>query len=758
MHPMTATLKSYIFRSFNILSAVDPNAGNGTRQTQFSNRKKQQTNDTETDVPRAKCSAKSFGSRHMFLLSVITFLSLFFALPAQADQVSLAWDANAPTPSGYRLYQREAGQAYDYSNPVWTGTQTTCTLPDLTEGTQYYFVVRAYAGDEESGDSNEATYLAQANQPPVANAGVDLTVSGSTLVTLDGSTSSDPDNDLLTYAWTQLNGTTVTLSDAAAVAPSFSAPASAVAIATLTFQLTVTDPSGLSSSDTCTVYISATAPVNEAPVAEAGSNQTVVSGNTVQLNGSQSADPNGDAMTYYWTQNGGPAVQLSSTSAINPTFTAPTVNAGDTATLIFELTVTDAQAASGADTCIVLVTAAAPADSDGDGVADDQDAFPDDPSESVDTDSDGTGNNADTDDDNDGMPDDWELQYGLNPLADDSALDSDQDGVSNIDEYTDGTDPSEADNNQAPVQPGMLIPADGDIDIETTVKLQATEFSDPDADDYHAQTEWLILAENGQDIVLHIYRDKGKLTEYRLPRLTLDPNTTYICRVRYYDNQNEASAWSEAVTFTTMTSKNDKNSNGVLDEQDVSATTDLNLNGTPDLEETRYTRSVIALDSAYMMSVSVEDNDAEVTVDGAGVIDPDTIEDSPDMENVHTYGLFTFRIKVQEAGQEITARIFLSDGVADDTEWVSITTDDDWTNCQSEVTRNTDGYSIQRSLKDGGEDDADGVANGIIISTMAPVLKDSGRDQVGDNFEDSDSLSDPGTPSSQGCFIGSLLN
>jgi hypothetical protein len=62
----------------------------------------------------------------------------------------------------------------------------------------------------------------------------------------------------------------------------------------------------------------------------------------------------------------------------------------------------------------------------------------------VDTDSDATCDAVDTDDDNDGMPDSWENTYGLNPLVDDAAGDLDGDGTSNLDEYTNGTDPSVA--------------------------------------------------------------------------------------------------------------------------------------------------------------------------------------------------------------------------------------------------------------------------------------------------------------------------
>ena len=82
-------------------------------------------------------------------------------------------------------------------------------------------------------------------------------------------------------------------------------------------------------------------------------------------------------------------------------------------------------------------------DSDGDGVPDDQDAFPYDPNEWEDTDGDSIGDNADTDDDNDGMPDDWESTYGLDPLVDDSGDDFDSDGFTNLEEFEGEGDPTD---------------------------------------------------------------------------------------------------------------------------------------------------------------------------------------------------------------------------------------------------------------------------------------------------------------------------
>jgi hypothetical protein len=51
---------------------------------------------------------------------------------------------------------------------------------------------------------------------------------------------------------------------------------------------------------------------------------------------------------------------------------------------------------------------------------------------------------APVDSDGDGMPDDWEIRHGLNPHdPSDAALDSDHDGYTNLEEYLNGTDPTQ---------------------------------------------------------------------------------------------------------------------------------------------------------------------------------------------------------------------------------------------------------------------------------------------------------------------------
>jgi K319L-like, PKD domain len=196
-------------------------------------------------------------------------------------------------------------------------------------------------GDNRGGVSLN---LVMANHPPTADAGADFSVNeGQTGVTLDGSGSSDPDGDTLTYAWTQVGATTVTLSGATTAMPTFDAPTVAVGGETLSFQLQVTTPNGESSTDTVSVTV---VNVNHPPVADAGLDQSIAEGSPVTLHGEDSFDIDNDGFTYTWVQIGGlPMVTLTGANTANPTFTAPVLSTGGApgvvATLVFELTVDD---------------------------------------------------------------------------------------------------------------------------------------------------------------------------------------------------------------------------------------------------------------------------------------------------------------------------------------------------------------------------------------------------------------------------------
>ena len=93
------------------------------------------------------------------------------------------------------------------------------------------------------------------NSFPTANAGPDQIVKQGATVTLDGSKSFDPDGTIVLYRWIQIGeGTEIILSDPSDIRPTFTALGGDSG-AIITFQLTVTDDGGLSSSDTVMITI-----------------------------------------------------------------------------------------------------------------------------------------------------------------------------------------------------------------------------------------------------------------------------------------------------------------------------------------------------------------------------------------------------------------------------------------------------------------------------------------------------------------------
>ncbi len=141
-------------------------------------------------------------------------------------------------------------------------------------------------------------------------------------VQLDGSRSSDPENEMITYAWqlkSSPTGSTATLDNPGAVRPAFVADK----IGFYTIELVVSD--GVKKSAPVTVTAEATSE-NRVPVVVArASSQEYEIGSMVQLDGSDSYDPENRPTTLAWrfvsTPAGSVAV-LSDASARKPTFTA----------------------------------------------------------------------------------------------------------------------------------------------------------------------------------------------------------------------------------------------------------------------------------------------------------------------------------------------------------------------------------------------------------------------------------------------------
>jgi uncharacterized membrane protein YgcG len=137
--------------------------------------------------------------------------------------------------------------------PIGTTTVTWTALDEFgnyASATQQVSVVDNTSGsdaDNPNGDSGSGQNgTNNSNNPPLASAGTDQIVLGGSHVTLDGTGSTDPDSDVLTYSWVQSGGTLVTLADANTANPSFTAPVVTIT-STLAFTLTVSDGNETSS-------------------------------------------------------------------------------------------------------------------------------------------------------------------------------------------------------------------------------------------------------------------------------------------------------------------------------------------------------------------------------------------------------------------------------------------------------------------------------------------------------------------------------
>jgi PKD repeat protein len=158
-----------------------------------------------------------------------------------AGQLKLAWDP-VPNAIGYRLHYGSSSGTY--SSSIDAQNSTAITVPGLTDGTRYFFVVQAYAGTTTSGFSNEVNAVVPAPPPVASFTASPATGTAPLLVTLtDTSTGS-----ITGRSWNLGDGTTATTRT---VAKTYSSAG------TYVVTLTVTGSGG---STTVTRSITVTAP------------------------------------------------------------------------------------------------------------------------------------------------------------------------------------------------------------------------------------------------------------------------------------------------------------------------------------------------------------------------------------------------------------------------------------------------------------------------------------------------------------------
>jgi hypothetical protein len=259
---------------------------------------------------------------------------------ADGDQITYRW----------ALSSKPAGSAAALNDATLAKPTFTADLPGD-------YVFKLVVNDGKADSTNDATVTVKVslgNSPPIAKAGAAQNVTVGTEVTLDGSGSSDADNNPLTYLWTLTSspdGSTAALIGPTTVQPTFTPdqPGSYV------FKLVVNDGTVDSNEDTVIVTASA---ANSAPVANAGPDQSVIAGASVQLDGSASSDADGNPLTFKWhIQSVPPGSNLSdaalSDATNKPTFTTTLDAPGN---YVVQLVVNDGTVDSNVATVTITAT------------------------------------------------------------------------------------------------------------------------------------------------------------------------------------------------------------------------------------------------------------------------------------------------------------------------------------------------------------------------------------------------------------------
>ena len=233
---------------------------------------------------------------------------------------------------------------------IATPTSAQTVVSSLVQGV-YEFELRVTDNNGAiARDTMQVTVGAAANQPPVANAGSNQTITLPTnSVTLPGS-GADSDGTISAYSWNKVSGP----AQFNIVSPSQATTSvTNLTQGTYAFELTVTDNNNATGKDTVVIVVNAA--TNQQPVANGGNDQTItLPVNSVNLNGS-ATDADGSIVAYQWTKVSGP----SSFIIANASAAQTAVNNLVQGVYQFQLTATDNQGASARDTVFITVNAAA---------------------------------------------------------------------------------------------------------------------------------------------------------------------------------------------------------------------------------------------------------------------------------------------------------------------------------------------------------------------------------------------------------------
>ena len=235
--------------------------------------------------------------------------------------------------------KRPSGSTAALSDAATMQPQFSVDLPGV-------YILQLIVDDDEVISTPDTVMITTENSPPVADAGSDQSVPLGALVQLDAGASSDMDGDALSYQWAILStpqGSEATLSDSSIVNPNFTTDKPG------TYQLQVIVNDGQRDSEPDTLIVTTQ---NTRPVADAGPDRSVYLGDTLTLDGGNSADADGDPLLYRWDLLVVPEGSFAMLQ--NDTSVTPSLSIDQPGTYIVQLIVSDGELES--EPAVVLIS------------------------------------------------------------------------------------------------------------------------------------------------------------------------------------------------------------------------------------------------------------------------------------------------------------------------------------------------------------------------------------------------------------------
>jgi len=227
----------------------------------------------------------------------------------------------------------------------------------------------------------------------------------------------------------------------------------------------------------------------------------------------------------------------------------------------------------------------------------------------------------------------------------------------------------EQQNNHVPDQPFYLSPENGEVDVSLAPVLTTDDFYDQDADT-HLKTQWQVIRVYDDVQVLDV-TSTISLVSLSVPKLVLDPNTSYVWKARFMDSHGAVSDWSDEAYFTTEGNANDGNDNGIPDSQEIQDSLDMDQDGRDDRTQTDM-KCITVEGQNGQLGVSIKEDSRIRLITALEFEDPDSIPGATDAlgESVSLpYGLIHFKLVLNNPGDEVTVTIYLSEAAYPNGKW-----------------------------------------------------------------------------------------